>query len=104
MGLLDGNRDFGLAHLLRHIGLQHGYFEFFDIHQILASRRFVLADRVAPLLEHLVDDSQHVGIGQLDTLIDFALLHRGQQQTDRPEARGFPGAHRSFHVFGNLGF
>ena len=51
--------------------------------QVLALAGLELRDRVAALLDHLVDDREHVGVGQLLALVDLALLDRGQQQADR---------------------
>ena len=50
---------------LRHISLEDGHFELLGIRQVLPSGGFVLRNGVPALLQHLVDDCQHIGIGQL---------------------------------------
>ena len=68
-----------------------------------SSRSRVLRDRVAPLLEHFIDDDLDAGIVELDALVDFLLLDRGQHQADHAEAILLAGLHRGLHVVGKLG-
>ena len=42
------------------------------------------------------------GVVELDALVDFLLLERGEQQADGAQALGVLGAHRGLHVFGDL--
>jgi hypothetical protein len=56
------------------------------------------------LLDHFVDDGEHVGVGQDNALIHFFLLHCGKQQPHGAQARAVLGAHRRFHVFGDFVF
>src|SRR5256885_716351 len=55
------------------------------------------------LLDQLVHDGDDGGVVELDALIDFLLLHRGQQQADGAQAFAVLGAHGGLHVFGDLG-
>ena len=47
--------------------------------------------------------AEHLGVVELDALVDFALLERGQDQADHAEAILLAGAHRGLHVIGNAG-
>ena len=49
-----------------------------------------LRDRIAALLDHLLDHRDHVGVGELHALVDFALLDRREQQAERRQAMRRP--------------
>ncbi len=58
-----------------------------------------LGDRFAALLDHLVDDREHLGVVELDALVDFALLDAGLEHADAGEAIFLARPHRRLHVF-----
>src|SRR5690606_23547847 len=66
----------------------------------LARGGLVLADRVAALLDHLLQHGQHLGVVELDALVHLALLDGGVHQADDAEAGLVAGLHGRLHVFG----
>jgi hypothetical protein len=59
---------------------------------------------IAPLLQHLLQHGEHLGVVELDALVHLALLDGGVDQADRVQAAALAGLHRGLHVFGQLGF
>ncbi len=94
--------DLGFAQLLRQVGGQHAELEFLGLDEVGARRLFVLRDRLAALLDHLLEDRDHVGVAELDALVDFLLLDRREDEADGRQARRILGAHRRLHVFADL--
>ena len=60
-----------------------------------------LRNRLAALLAHLFEHAEQLGIIERDALIDFALLDRGQRQSDRGQPLSLAGPHRALHVLGD---
>ena len=67
-----GRLDFGVGQRLRHVGLEHAELELLVLREILPPALLELGDRLAPLLDHLLDDRDDVGVGELLALVDFA--------------------------------
>jgi hypothetical protein len=61
-----------------------------------------LRDRLAPLLDHLLEDREDLGIAELGAGVDLALLDGGEGKSDGRQARRVLGAHRRLHVLGDL--
>jgi hypothetical protein len=58
-----------------------------------------LGDRLAALLDHLVDDGEHLCVVEVDALVDFALFDAGLEHADAGEAILLARPHRRLHVF-----
>ena len=79
-GRIYGLRDLRVAHLLRQVTAEKLQLEFLYVGKILARSLLVLRDRLAPLLDHLLDHRDDVGVGEFFALVDFALLDRRKNQ------------------------
>src|SRR3546814_19159352 len=71
-----------LAEPGRQVVLDERHFGVFDRGQVAAAGSVELADRVAALLDHLLQHGQHLGVVELDAFIDLALLDRRVVQAD----------------------
>ncbi len=104
-GAHSGNarRDLGVdlrcAQALRQVGLRARELGALFLDQVEAVAGAELRDRVLALLDQLVDDRDHIRVGQDDALVDLALFQRGEQAADREQPRRVFGAHRGLHVF-----
>jgi hypothetical protein len=72
--------------------------EALDRRKIFATGPLYCCDRVAALLEHLVEDGQHLSIVELDALVDLALLDRGEHQPDHAEPGLVARLHGGLHI------
>jgi len=78
--------------------LQHHDLGALDRREVLALAGLELRHRVLALLDHLVDDREHVGVRHLLALVDLTLLDGREQQADRRQPRGILRAHGVLHV------
>src|ERR1700741_3773945 len=71
--------------------------------QVGALARLELRERLAPLLDHLVDGGEDLGVVELDALVDFALLDAGLDHADAGQALFLACTPRILHVFRDTG-
>ena len=105
----DDLRDFGSdlvgAQPLRQVALEHRDLGRFLGDQVVAAGLLERRDRIAPLLDQLVDDADGLRVVERDALVDLALLDRSEQHADRRQPFGRRlRAHRGLHVFGDAVF
>ncbi len=94
---------FGIADLGGQVGGEDGDLGGFLRHQVRAVAGLELGDGFLALLDHLVDDREHLGVVELDALVDLALLDAGLEHADAGEAVFLARPHRRLHVFGDAG-
>lgn len=71
--------------------------------QVRAVAGLELGDGLAALLDHLLDDREHLGVVELDAFVDFALLDAGLEHADAGQAIFLARSHRRLHVFRDAG-
>ena len=94
--------DLCVAQLLRQVAGEDVDLGLLLVGEILPRGLLELGDRLAALLDHLLEHRQDVGVGELDALVDFALLDGRKDEADGRQARLILGAHRRLHVFRDL--
>ena len=72
-------------------------------HEVGAVAGLELRDGFLALLDHLVDDREHLGVVERDPLVDLALLDAGLEHADAGEAVFLARPHRRLHVFRDAG-
>ena len=88
MASLDQGVDLGLGELGGQVGLQQRDLGLFLVGEVGAAALLELDDRFLALLDHLLEDRDHLRVVERDALVDFTLLDRGLHHADG--ARGAP--------------
>src|ERR1700733_10746548 len=103
-GVGDEGVDLGVAELGGQVGLEQLDLRRFLVDQVLAVARLELHQGFLALLDHFLEDGDHLGIVQADALIHFALLDGCGDHADDAQPLLLAGAHRGFHVIGDALF
>jgi hypothetical protein len=73
------------------------------VRQVRPPAFLVLRDRVAALLDHLLDHPDHLHIVELDALVHLALLDRSGEQAQRAEPLRLARFHRGLDLVDDAG-
>src|SRR6267378_597991 len=103
-GIADQGVDLGIAQLGGQVALQQGDLRCFLVDQVLPMAGLELNQRLLALFDHFLENAQHLGVVEGNSLVDFALLDGSRDHADQPQPLLLAGAHRRLHVIGNSFF